>query len=406
MAPFAIEQLCEREQSSPMSLSPGLLLTPDFPPDVGGIASYLFSVYGSFELSQLVLIAPQRPQAAQFDATQQYRANRFVPWLNIPGIRSVEYIFRTYREAESLVRKRPKLLLHCGHILAAMAARRLKRKYGVPYLVWTYALEIMDKRMALPIRTALLEADCVITDSNYTRYYVQSVGVPDSRIKVIRPCVDNKRFRPSMDTRAMKRALQIEGRKILLTVGAFTDRYHYKGQDMVIRALPKIAKAVPNVLYVIAGVIQDRDYLVKLAQRYGVGERIRIVGRISSPDLPVLYNCADLFLMCSREEQTARGTLAEGFGVAFLEASSCAKPVIGGNSGGVPDAVLDGITGSLVNPIDPDAIAGSVISLLSDPCLALQLGMNGRRWVEQEMTAARAAREFSEIARASSAIGN
>jgi phosphatidylinositol alpha-1,6-mannosyltransferase len=100
--------------------------------------------------------------------------------------------------------------------------------------------------------------------------------------------------------------------------------------------------------------------------------------------------------MCSREERTRRGILAEGFGLALLEASACAKPVIAGRSGGVPDAAQDGITGLLVSPADSEAVAAAIIKVLREPGVANTMGENGRRWVETEMNWTRAADEFEQ----------
>jgi phosphatidylinositol alpha-1,6-mannosyltransferase len=100
--------------------------------------------------------------------------------------------------------------------------------------------------------------------------------------------------------------------------------------------------------------------------------------------------------MCSREDRTRRGILAEGFGIALVEASACGKPVIAGRSGGVPDAVQDGLTGLLVNPVDSEAVAAAIVKVLREPCLANTMGENGRKWVETEINWTRAADEFEQ----------
>ena len=96
-----------------------------------------------------------------------------------------------------------------------------------------------------------------------------------------------------------------------------------------------------------------------------------------------------------KRRQTRRGILAEGFGIAFLEASACGKPVIGGNSGGVPDAIRDGVTGFLVDPDDAEELAGKILRVLQERGLAAELGSNGRQWIESHMNWDRAARELS-----------
>jgi len=377
-------------------LSPGLLLTPDFPPAGGGISNYLFNIYSSFDLSQITLIAPWMRGSEEFDSAQLYKANRFPQHKRIPGLRGVSYFIQTYQRAKEIIRREPSLTVHCGHIHAAFVAQYLKRQFGTPYLVWTHALEIMDRLLVKIIRSSLGEADLVLTNSDYTRSYIESLGVSPCKIVKIRPSTDPKRFMPTLDARDFASSIGVLGRPVLLTVGNLNSKYRYKGQDMVIRSLPKVLKEVPDLLYVIAGEGSDTKYLQKLAEGYGVKDCVKLIGRVSDADLPFLYNCCDAFIMCSREKKGFRGTLAEGFGIVFLEASATAKLVIGGLSGGVPDAVIDGVTGILVDPTDPDAIAKAIVRVFTDRGLAQKLGCNGRRWVEEEMNRDRAAKEFQE----------
>ncbi len=164
----------------------------------------------------------------------------------------------------------------------------------------------------------------------------------------------------------------------------------------MLRALPKVVRAVPDVAYVIVGDGDDLDYLHRLASECGVEKNVTFAGRVSDAELPLLYNACDAFVMCSREDRSQRGILAEGFGIALVEASACGKPVIAGRSGGVPDAVQDGITGLLVNPVDTDEVAAAIVKVLQEPGLARTMGNNGRKWVEREMNWSRAADEFQQ----------
>jgi phosphatidylinositol alpha-1,6-mannosyltransferase len=141
----------------------------------------------------------------------------------------------------------------------------------------------------------------------------------------------------------------------------------------------------------------DVDYLEHLAREFGVRRNVTFAGRVSDEELPLLYNACDAFILCSREDRGRRGILAEGFGMALVEASSCGKPVIAGRSGGVPDAVVEGITGLLLDPCDSDAVAAAIIKVLREPDLAKTLGANGREWVEAEMNWTRAADEFARV---------
>jgi phosphatidyl-myo-inositol dimannoside synthase len=374
MATFSLTQSAIRARDEGgrgmRPLGNGILLTTDFPPEVGGIGNGLLSVYRHFDLRRMTLIAPQHADAERFDALQAYTAKRFRPAVvrgaaSIPGVRGAWRVWQMYREAEKLVKEnRDKenrnLVLHCGHVNAAFAARRLKRRYGTPYLVWTHALEIMDEWLRASIVPALLEADLVTTNSEFTSAFVASCGVPESRIVKIRRGADAEHFRPGLDCRELARRLDVTGRPTLLTVARIVKANRYKGHDVVLRALAKVVRSVPNVAYVIVGEGDDLDYLDRLARECGVRENVVFAGRVSDEELPLLYNVCNAFIMCSREERTRRGILAEGFGLALLEASACGKPVIAGRSGGVPDAVQDGITGVLVNPVDGEEVAGAL----------------------------------------------
>jgi phosphatidyl-myo-inositol dimannoside synthase len=376
-------------------LGNGVLLTTDFPPVLGGISNYLFNVYRQFDLGHMTLIAPQHPDAERFDSAQAYAVSRFRAAFDVPGVRGAWQVWRMYREAETLVKRNRDVVLHCGHVNAAVVARKLKRRYGTPYLLWTHALEIMDEWLRASILPAMLDANVVITNSEFTRAFVASAGVPQSRIVKIRPGADPARFRPGLDCRDLARRLRVLGRPTLLTVSRIVKANRYKGHDVVLRALAGVAARIPDVAYVIVGEGDDLDYLERLAREYGVRENVIFAGRVSDEELPLLYNACDAFVMCSRADRGRRGTLAEGFGIALVEASACRKPVIAGKSGGVPDAVLDGVTGLLVDPSDSDAVAAAIVKILSEPALAKTLGLNGREWVEAEMNWTRAADEFA-----------
>jgi phosphatidyl-myo-inositol dimannoside synthase len=375
-------------------LGRGVLLTTDFPPALGGISNYLFNVYRQFDLQQMTLIAPQHLDAQQFDSEQTYSSKRFRSALDVPGVRGAWQVWRMYSEAEKLVRQNGHLVLHCGHVNAAIAARKLKLRYRTPYLLWTHALEIMDEWLRAKILPAMLDADLVITNSEFTRAFVASAGVPQSRIVKIRPGVDPDHFRPGLDCSNLAQRLGVAGRPTLLTVARIVKANRYKGHDVVLRALPKVVRAVPDLAYVIVGDGDDLDYLHRLAGECGVENNVVFAGRVSDAELPLLYNACDAFIMCSREDRTKRGILAEGFGIALVEASACGKPVIAGRSGGVTDAVQDGITGLLVNPVDTEEVAAAIIKVLREPGVAHVLANNGRKWVESEMNWARAADEF------------
>src|SRR5437870_6418255 len=173
--------------------------------------------------------------------------------------------------------------------------------------------------------------------------------------------------------------------KVILSVGNLVAR---KGHDMVIRALPRLRQIIREVTYLIVGEGSYRAQLEQLAHDLGVRDRVVFAGALAE-DLPDIYALSDVFVMPSREQ--IEECDVEGFGLAFLEASACAKPVVGGRSGGIPDAIVDGGTGLLVNPHDPEDIANALARLLTNNHLAIRLGQEGRSWVIKYFNWARVA---------------
>jgi phosphatidylinositol alpha-1,6-mannosyltransferase len=134
------------------------------------------------------------------------------------------------------------------------------------------------------------------------------------------------------------------------------------------------------VRYVVAGAGPEEPRLRDLAREVGCAAHVRFIGSVSGEDLEALYAACDIFVMPSRALAQRDGV--EGFGIVFLEAGACAKPVVGGRSGGISDAVLDGVTGLLVDPTDAAELEAVLIRLLDDPVEARRLGAQGRQRVE------------------------
>jgi len=191
--------------------------------------------------------------------------------------------------------------------------------------------------------------------------------------------VDLERFRP-VDPRPLRRRLGLEGRRIILSAGRLVRR---KGVDTLLRACARLPHALPPPALVVAGDGPDRPRLEALAR--GLQLPVRFLGRVPDAELPALYSAADLFVLAAREEPDGD---VEGFGLVLLEAAACGTPAVACRSGGVPDAVDDGVSGLLVRPDDPAALAAGLGRVLSDDSL--------RRWLACGARA-RAARSGWEV---------
>jgi phosphatidylinositol alpha-1,6-mannosyltransferase len=243
-------------------------------------------------------------------------------------------------------------------------------------------LEAIDSEWEKP-RLALQGANCVLANSRFTAQLVERAGVRPEAIKVIPLGCNTEKYRPREPNPQLRE--RILGHRlddfIILSVGKLTER---KGQDMVIRALPAVRKALPGVTYVIVGDGPFKQDLEGLASSLNVRDHIFFAGKVSDGELPDFYALCDVFTMPSRARLDFHDV--EGFGLVFLEAGASGKPVVAGRSGGVEDAVVHGTTGLLVNPSNVEELTAALISLLTNPELRTKLGIQGRERVQREFT--------------------
>ena len=193
------------------------------------------------------------------------------------------------------------------------------------------------------------------------------------------PGVDEKTFHPGSGGAEVRARLGLTDRPVVVCVSRLVPR---KGQDTLIRAMPGILAAEPEAVLLIVGGGPYEKELRRLAHETGVAESVRFTGAVPWSELPAHYGAGDVFAMPCR---TRRGGLdVEGLGIVYLEASATGLPVVAGDSGGAPDAVLDGETGWVVRGGSPTEAAERVVTLLGDPELRERMGQRGREWVEEK----------------------
>lgn len=338
-----------------------LLLSSEFPPGPGGIGTHAYQLARHLARRgwAVHVVSPQayvdEAGRAAFNAAQPFavttlpeRGSRLVLAQRMVDIR------------RALGDIRPDVLVATG-LRALWAAAVLAPLAGVPWLAVGHGSEFNAPSAAARRLTgaAVNRANAVVAVSHYTADLIRAQATP-RQLLVIPNAADGERFRPGLDVAGLRRRLGLDGQRILLTVGNVSER---KAQDVVIRALPMVAAAAPDVHYLIAGLPTRQAEYAALADELGVGDRVCFLGMVDEDMVPRLYNLADLFVLVSR---AARGGDVEGYGIVVQEAALCGTPAVVSTGCGLTEAMVEGVTGLSVPPDDPEATAAAVLALLQD----------------------------------------
>ncbi len=374
-----------------------LFITGDFPPMTSGIATQLYNSWKHLPSERIIVLAPKVAGWEDFDKEQDFRiVRRRLPSgssLFARIVKSFLLIFYIWR----IVRKVKVGKMHCAVLISTgISGLVFKKFFKIPYCVYVYGGEVEKyKRIkaAHPfMRLISRDAQKIIANSEYTRDEFIKFGISSEKLVVINPGVDTQRFMPAPRALEIEKKYVLKNKKVLLTVARLVER---KGQDVVIKSLPRVIDKVPNLVYLIVGEGPQEARLKGLVKKLYIEPYVNFVGYISENGLPGYYNSCDVFIMPNRE---TKGTeIIEGFGISFIEANACGKPVIGGRSGGVGDAIIDGVTGILVDPLNTKDIANAILMLLIDEDYAKRLGDSGRSRVCRDFRWESQAQKFKEL---------
>ncbi len=363
-----------------------LLITLTFPPEVGGMQE--FAYLRCLRVSDHpVVLSPWYPGCDEFDANQPFPVLRWRPIAGrAPGVKRIGQCLQPLCLGDRLLRRDHFDAIECWQPLPiGLTGWWLKHRHRLPMIVWSHGSDMLRvQRWPLGralLRWVLAQADRLIANSLATRDQMVRLGLDESRIRVIHPPVEHERFHPDVDPTPVHSRHALGNAPVILTVARLVER---KGVDTVLRALPFILRAVPDARYLVVGDGPVRPQLQALARELAIDQHVIFVGALehTSPDLPCYYAACDVYVMPSRTLQE-RGEV-ESFGISFLEAGACGKPVVAGRGGGTVEAVQDGVTGLLVDPHDPEDVARAVIRLLTDTDLARRMGRAGRQLALQE----------------------
>lgn len=261
---------------------------------------------------------------------------------------------------------------YCVH--ACISAKRWKKPFvmGVQGTYGVRPLMFLPERWLL--KWCYRSAQRVTVPSHFTRDKIQEYAKERYSIEIIHNGVNVARFQKQLDLSPLR--ARYKGRTILMTIGALIGR---KGHDLVLRALARIVPEEPRILYLIIGEGNARKALEALVDELHLQNHVEFCGERTGDDLVALLQIADMYV---HTPKYSHGKF-EGFGIVYLEAGACGKPVVATDAGGIRDAVIDGKTGIIVPDGNIPGIANAIRELLHDPDKARHLGEQGRAYAQE-----------------------
>jgi phosphatidyl-myo-inositol dimannoside synthase len=364
-----------------------LWLTNDLPPRTGGIQQFVGNLLDRVHPGTTVVVGPDAGAAGTtHDAQQPYRTVR------APGAVLPTRAIRDLTVATARAHRPEVIVLGASWPLGELAGA-LRTTLGVPVVGLTHGLEAALARPVTGrlLRRATRHLDAVTTISDWTADRLAD-HLAGTRLVRVPPGVDVERFTPQVDGSAMRRRWGIEPDVPL--VGCVSRLVARKGQDQLVRVWPEVRARHPDARLVLVGE-GPRAARLQRSLRSHAATGIVLAGPVDWDELPAAYAALDLFAMPCRTRLA--GLDVEGLGIVYLEAQAAGVPAIAGRSGGAPEAVVDGVTGTVVDGRDRRALVGAIDQWLGDPAARLRAGAAGRARTEQQWSWTAIAARFRRL---------
>ena len=364
-----------------------LIISPDFKPNTGGIAEYIHNLAEilSDMGKEIEIISYDCPGSAGFDLNAQMKIVR-LPLTSSFTIRRwfQKYFLHPIIVLKHLHNKNYDFVFYNSIVSPFLLFPLIKYRNVFKWGSVVYGLDIFrNKTFVNKIAKSfqLNSMDIIITISSYTKKKISDTfSVKLDKIKRIPPAISANFVRMNISKHVLPDFIRIKlsEKKVILCLGRLVER---KGFDRAICAMNTVKRKIPESVLLIVGEGPYESKLKLLAKERGLlGNGVEFLGYISDEEKHYLYSKSDIYLMPSRELENGD---VEGFGIVFLEANAYGLPVIGGNSGGIPDAIIDEDTGYLVDPLDEKEIAIKIIHLLENDKEAKEMGARGKKRLEK-----------------------
>lgn len=361
--------------------SPVLFVTNDFGPRAGGIETFVIGLIERRPFGSTIVYTSSQDDSAEYDAM----------WLEKYGVTVIRDRAKILLPTPRVARKIARIIKDQSVVVAAFGAAAplgllsasMKRAGVEKTVALTHGHEVWWAKV-FPFNLAMRRIAATVDILTYLGDFTQraisgSISKKSAQAMVrIAPGIDVEHFSP-VDSSKLRKELNLEGKKVIVSVGRLV---HRKGQDHLIQSMPEIVKRVPDAHLLMVGKGPYLDHLAKLVAVNKLENHVSFIGRIQYAELPQFICAGDVFAMPSRSR--FGGLEVEGLGIVYLEASACGLPVVAGESGGAPDAVIEGVTGLVVDGTNDSEITDAIVSLLNDSERAKRMGTAGRQWIVEK----------------------
>lgn len=364
------------------------VVTNDFPPRIGGINYYVDQLMRRLPRGSVTIFTSRFAGWEAFDREYPQEVIRLDTemMLPTPGVRR--------RLHDELRQRKPDVVVFGATWPLGHMGPAIRRKLGIPYVGFTHGLELTGTLVPGLLRHIGRDAAMLTAVSVWARQALGPSFGWDGRMELLPSGIDTDTFRPDVPDAAVRARHGLGDAPVVCCVSRLVAR---KGQDLLIRALPAVAREVPGVRLLIVGVGPYEAALRKLAASTGMADRVVFAGAAPYAELAAYFRAGNVFAMPCRLRWF--GFDVEALGAVFLQGAAVGRPVIAGDSGGAPEAVRHGETGLVVDPDRPEPLAEALVWLLRDPARAEAMGRAGAEWVHREWTWDQMAKRLDGILR-------
>ena len=356
-----------------------LCITNDFGPRAGGIETFVMGLIERAPKGSIIVYTSSQGDTTSYDQG----------WLRDFGVEVIRDSSKILLPSPWVVRRVKKVIARASikQVFFGAAAplgvmaRALRKKGVVNIVALTHGHEVWWAKL-WPFSSAISfigrNVDHLTYLGEFTKNEISKALSPKARSKLVKiaPGIDTDHFAPDPTAVQLRRDLGLADKKVIVSVGRLV---HRKGQDILIQSMPAVIAKHPTAHILMVGEGPYRRDLTKMVEKLKLSDAVTFIGRIQYKELPRYIGAGDIFVMPSRSRLA--GLEVEGLGIVYLEASSCALPVIAGRSGGAPDAVDEGVTGFSVEGTSPSEVSKAIIKLLDEPIKAKAMGESGRSWI-------------------------